>query len=236
VDDAFPVLLTLRVSVEALLIAGPLGIAIAWLQARRRYPLRTVVDALILLPLVLPPSVVGYFLVMGFGQRGVLGGLLDRAFGVRLVFTPAAAVLASLLVALPLVVKTAQPALEAVPRELEDVGRTLGLPPLSLFFRVSLPMAWRGVVAALALGLARAAGEFGATLMFAGDIPGRTNTMPIEIFDAYRAGEDGRAVVYVAILTALSLVVVMLASRMSRGTAFQSGASEGARARGGGTP
>jgi molybdate transport system permease protein len=200
---------------EALLIAGPLGLALAWLQARRRYPLRTLVDAVILLPLVLPPSVVGYVLVVSFGRHGILGALVESVFGVSLVFTSAAAVLASLVVALPLVVKTAQPALEAVPRELEDVGRTLGLGPWELFFRVSVPMAWRGIVAALALGFARAAGEFGATLMFAGDIPGRTNTMPIEIFAAYRAGEDARALGYVLILTGVSVLVVLLAARMT---------------------
>jgi molybdate transport system permease protein len=216
VEDAFPAILTLRVSIEAMLIAGPLGVGIAWLQARRRYPMKRLVDAVVLLPLVLPPSVVGYFLVIGLGRRGFLGMLLDRGLGVRLVFTPTAAVLASFLVAFPLVVKTAQPALESVPRELEDVGRTLGLSPAAVFFRISLPMAWRGIVAAMALGFARAAGEFGATLMFAGDIPGRTNTMPIEIFDAYRSGDDARALVYVAILTGLSVVVVLLASRMSR--------------------
>jgi molybdate transport system permease protein len=168
-----------------------------------------------LLPLVLPPSVVGYYLVVTFGRRGVLGGFLDQALGVRIIFTPVAAVMASALVALPLVVKTAQPVLEGVPRELEDVGKTLGLAPIALFFRVSLPSAWRGVVAALALGFARAAGEFGATLMFAGDIPGRTNTMPIEIFESYRAGDDARALGYVAVLTAVSVVVVVVAARMS---------------------
>jgi molybdate transport system permease protein len=214
-SDVFPALLSLRVSVEALAIAGPLGVALAYWQARSNSSLRRAVDALVLLPLVLPPSVVGYFLVVAFGRRGILGEPLDRALGVRLVFTPAAAVLASALVAVPLVVKTAQPALESVPRELEDVGRTLGLAPFELFARVSLPLAWRGVIAALVLGFARAAGEFGATLMFAGDIPGRTNTMPIEIFEAYRAGQDARALGYVGILTALSVVVVLLATRMS---------------------
>jgi molybdate transport system permease protein len=214
-DDSFPAWLTLRVAVLALAFAGPLGVFLAWLQARHRYPARSVVDALILLPLVLPPSVVGYFLVVSFGHKGVVGGLLDRWFGVSLVFTPTAAVLASAVVALPLIVKTSQPALEAVPRELEDVGRTLGLGPLELFFRVSLPIAWRGIVAALALGFARAAGEFGATLMFAGDIPGRTNTMSIEIFEAYRAGQDERALAYVLLLTILSLVVALLAAHMT---------------------
>jgi molybdate transport system permease protein len=214
-EDSFPAWLTLRVSVEALAIAGPLGIAVAWLQARHRYALRTLIDALIFLPLVLPPSVVGYFLVVAFGRHGIVGALLDRVFGVSLVFSPAAAVLASLIVAFPLVVKIAQPALEAVPRELEDVGRTLGLAPFELFFRVSLPLAWRGIVAALAVGFARAAGEFGATLMFAGDIPGRTNTMPIEIFEAYRAGQDARALAYVVLLTALSFIVAFVAAHMS---------------------
>jgi molybdate transport system permease protein len=194
------------------MIAGPLGIALAWLQARHRYALRTVVDALILLPLVLPPSVVGYFLVTTFGRHGAAGNLISRAFDVSLIFTPTAAVLASTFVALPLVAKTAQPAFEGVPRELEDVASTLGLGPLRLFLCVSVPVAWRGILAGLALGFARAAGEFGATLMFAGDIPGKTNTMPVEIFESYRAGQDARALVYVVILTGVSIFVALLAA------------------------
>jgi molybdate transport system permease protein len=215
VDTAFPVLLSVRVATTAMVIAGPLGIAIAWVQAKHRYPLRRVVDALVLLPLVLPPTVVGYVLVVSFGRRGVFGQVLDRAFGIHLVFTPAAAVLASALVALPIVTKTAQPALEAVPRELENVGRTLGLAPLELLVRVTLPAAWRGVVAGLALGFARAAGEFGATVMFAGDTPGRTNTMPIEIFAASRAGEYERALLYVLLLVFASMAIVTLAALLT---------------------
>jgi molybdate transport system permease protein len=213
-DPAFPILLSLRVALLALALVGPLGIALAFVQARRRYPLRRLVDALVLLPLVLPPSVVGFLLVLIFGRRGLVGGALEAALGVRLVFTPAAAVIASAVVALPILVKTAQPALEAVPPELEEVARTLGLRPLAVFFRVTLPVAWRGVLAATVLGFARALGEFGATLMFAGNIPGRTNTMPIEIFAAYQAGDDRRAALYVAVLTALSLVVVLTAARL----------------------
>lgn len=213
-DPAFPLLLSLRVAALSLAIVGPLGIALAFLQARRRYALRRVVDGLVLLPLVLPPTVVGFLLVLLFGKRGLLGRLLDGAFGLRLVFTPTAAVIASAVVALPILVKTAQPALEAVPPELEEVARTLGLRPIAVFFRVTLPAAWRGVTAALVLGFARALGEFGATLMFAGNIPGRTNTMPIEIFAAYQAGDDRRAALYVAVLTALSLAVVITAARL----------------------
>jgi len=159
--------------------------------------------------------VVGFFLVLLLGRRGPVGSLLNEFLSIRLVFTPAAAVIASSLVALPLIVKTAQPAIEAVPIELEQVGRSLGLHPLELFVRVTMPAAWRGILAALVLGFARAVGEFGATLMFAGNIPGRTNTMPLEIFAAYQAGDDDQAMVYVAVLTIISVVVVVAASRLS---------------------
>ncbi len=213
--DTFPVYLSLRVAVTALLFVAPVGLWLSWMQARKRYALRGVVDALILLPLVLPPSVVGFFLVVLFGRRGFVGPFLEQTFGVRLVFTPAGAVLASAVVALPILVKTAQPAIESVPVELEKVGRTLGLAELPLFFRVTLPAAWRGVTASLVLAFARALGEFGATLMFAGNIPGRTNTMPLETFAAYQAGDDPRAFIYVAILTGMSLVVVVVAARLS---------------------
>jgi molybdate transport system permease protein len=212
-DPIFPVLLSLRIAAIALAVMAPLGIALAFVQARRRYVLRRLVDAVVLLPLVLPPSVVGFFLVVVFGQRGALGRLLD-AVGIRLVFTPTAAVMASAVVALPILVKTAQPAIEAVPVELEAVGRSLGLGPLAVFLRVTLPSAWRGVLAAVVLGFARALGEFGATLMFAGNIPGRTNTMPIEIFAAFQAGDDRRAALYVGVLTGLSVVVVLAAARL----------------------
>lgn len=214
-DEAFPIALSLRIAATSLCIAAPLGVALAWIQARRRYPLRSVVDALVLLPLVLPPSVVGFFLVVIFGRRGPVGRLLEEALDLRLVFSPAGAVLASTIVALPMIVKTAQPALEAVPEEIEKVGRSLGLGPVELFFRVTLPSAWRGVVAALVLGFARGMGEFGATLMFAGNIPGRTNTMPLELFAAYQAGDDARAFLYVAVLTGSSGVVALLAARLA---------------------
>lgn len=213
--EAFPITLSLRIASISLCIAAPLGIGLALLQARRRYPLHALVDAIVLLPLVLPPSVVGFFLVVLFGRRGTLGHWLELAFDLRLVFSPAGAVLASTVVALPMVVKTAQPALEAVPREIEQVGRSLGLGPIPLFFRVTLPSAWRGVVAAMVLGFARGLGEFGATLMFAGNIPGRTNTMPLELFAAYQAGDDARAAVYVAVLTVFSGVVALLAARLA---------------------
>jgi molybdate transport system permease protein len=207
--------LSLRVAALALLFVAPLGVALAWLQAKKPYALRPLVDALILLPLVLPPSVVGFLLVLGLGRRSFFGRWLE-ALGVRVVFSATGAVIASAVVALPILVKTAQPAIEAVPRELEDVAGTLGLSPLPVFFRVTLPCAWRGVAAALVLAFARALGEFGATLMLAGNIPGQTNTMPIETFTAYQSGDDRRALFYVGILSLSSLAIVLVAGRLSR--------------------
>ncbi len=214
-DDLFPVALSLRVSAMALFLVAPAGLLVALLQARARYRMRRLVDALVLLPLVLPPSVLGFLLVVLFGRYGPIGGPLDRWLGLRVIFTPAAAVIASAVVAFPILVKTAQPAFESVPAELEAVARTLGLSPTSVLFRVTLPCAWRGVIAAVVLGFARALGEFGATLMFAGNFPGRTNTMPLEIFTAYQMGELDRAGLYVVLLVTLSFLVVLAASRAS---------------------
>jgi molybdate transport system permease protein len=214
--DWFPVWLSLRTATTAMLVVIPLGIGLALLQARRRYPLRRLVDALILLPLVLPPSVVGFFLVVVLGRRGPVGELLERWLDLRLLFTPAGAAVASAIVALPILVKTAQPALEAVPLDLERIGRSLGLSPLQLIFRVTLRVAWRGVLAGIVLAFARAMGEFGATLMVAGNIPGLTNTMPLEIYAAYERGDDATALGYVLVLTLLSLAVVLGSSWLSR--------------------
>ncbi len=212
--ESFPIILSLRVAVFALLWVTPVGLALALVQARKQYPGRSLVDACLLLPLVLPPSVIGYFLVLVFGRYGVGGRLFEALFGLRFVFTSAGAVLAASVVALPILVKTAQPSLEAVPKSLEDVARSLGLGPWEVMWRVTLPLAWRGLVAAVVLAFVRAMGEFGATLMLAGQIRGRTNTMAIEIFTALQEGDEARAGFYVAILTIISLVVVMLAGRV----------------------
>jgi molybdate transport system permease protein len=214
-SPAFPILLSLEVAFFAMLVATPVGIALAYSQSRRRGAPRALVDGLILLPLVLPPSVTGFLLVVLLGRNGPVGRFLEWAFSLRAVFSPLGAVIASAVVALPLLVKTAQPAFESVPTELKDVARTLGLSPAAVFFRVTLPTAWRGVLAGLILAFARAIGEFGATLMLAGDIPGRTNTMPIEIFAAFQAGDDARSLMYVLVLVGISCAVVILASILS---------------------
>jgi molybdate transport system permease protein len=192
----------------------PAGTAVAWLQARVAHPFRRVVDVLVLLPMVLPPTVVGFVLVLLFGRQGILGAPLESVLGIRLIFTPAAAVLASTIAALPVMVKAAQPAFESIPRELEDVGRSLGLSPVAVFFRVSLPAARRGLIVGVVLAFARAMGEFGATLMFAGNKPGRTNTMPLELFAAYQAGDDARALLYVVVLVVFAIGVAIAAGRL----------------------
>ncbi len=214
IPEVFPIVLSLRVAALALFFVGPVGIALALVQARRRYPGRSLVDAALLLPLVLPPSVLGYFLVLLFGRRGYGGRFFEDLLGLRFVFTPAGAVLASAVVALPILVKTAQPSIEAVPKSLEDVARSLGLGPWEVFWRVTLPLSWRGVVGALVLAFSRAIGEFGATLMLAGHIHGRTNTMSLEIYAALQEGDEARAGFYVAILSLISIAVVMLAGRL----------------------
>ena len=211
--ETFPIVLSLRVAALALLFVAPLGIALAVVQARHRYPGRALVDALVLLPLVLPPSVIGYFLVLVFGRHGLGGRFFESLFGIRFVFTSAGAVLAAAVVAFPIVVKTVQPSLEAVPKSLEDVARSLGLGPWDVLLRVTLPLAYRGILAAIVLAFARAVGEFGATLMLAGHVHGRTNTMSIEIFTALQEGDEKRAGFYVVILTLLTLVVVFGAGR-----------------------
>lgn len=213
---AFPLSLSLRVAALTVLLLLVPGTWLGFVLARRRFRGRALVDALVLLPLVLPPSVTGYLLIVLFGRGGLVGGPLHRATGLSLPFTFAAAVIAATAVALPLYVKTAQAAFTQVASDLEETAYTLGLSPRRTFFAVTLPLARRGLASACVLAFARAAGEFGATLMFAGNIPGRTNTMALELYAAWLSGDDGRALTLVCALSALSLVVVLLANRLGR--------------------
>jgi len=215
-DFGFPLLLSLRVALSDLLVIVPIGLALGYLQARRDYPGRALVDVLIVLPIVLPPSVTGYYLILFLGRKGILGGPLYELSGISIIFTFWAAVIAAVVVSLPLFIKFAQAAFLGVDPDLEAVARTLGAGPTATFFRVTVPVAWRGLVAGAVLCFARALGEFGATLMFAGNIPGKTNTMTIEIWSAYQAGDDARAVALVITLTAASVAVVLAFSRLER--------------------
>lgn len=215
-NDWTPLWLSLRVAGVALLFVGPLGALVGYLQSRARYRLAPLVDAALLLPLVLPPSVTGYYLLVLLGRHGVLGAPLHDWLGVTLVFSFPGAVLAASVVAFPLMAKTAQAAFAGVDAELEEVAYTLGLSRVETFLRVTLPQAQSGLVAAASLAFARAIGEFGATLLFAGAIPGRTATASLEIFASLQSGDDARAGALTAALTGASLLVVLAASRFAR--------------------
>ncbi|MFZ5425776.1 MAG: molybdate ABC transporter permease subunit [Thermodesulfobacteriota bacterium] len=204
-----PLLLTLKVACLATLGALALGVTAAYLAGRRPFPGRPLLDALATMPMVLPPTVLGYYLLVVFGRNGVIGGFLRDVFGVTLLFTWQGAAAASAVVAFPLVYTTARAAFDSVDQSLVNAARTLGAGEPAVFARVSLPLAWRGILAGGMLAFARAMGEFGATLMIAGNIPGKTQTLSLAVYDAVMAGHDGTALMLVAVVTAASLCVLM---------------------------
>ncbi len=203
-------LLTLKVSLLATLFALLLGVLLAWVFARFRFTGRDVLDAILTLPMVLPPTVLGYYLLVLFGRRGALGPWLEEHFGLQLVFTWKGAVVAAAIVAFPLIFKSARAAFEDVEKNMEQAARTLGSRELGIFFRVSLPLAMRGIVAGMLLAFARAMGEFGATLMIAGNLPGRTQTLSMAVYDAVQAGDDVRANTLVLLISAVCVTILAL--------------------------
>ena len=200
----------------ATVIVGALGLALAFLLARREFRGKELLDALLTLPLVLPPTVTGYYLIVLLGRRGIFGSYLYELTGWTVAFTWQAAVIASTVVALPLMFKSARAAIESVEPRYEIAAYTLGKSEWETFWRVTLPLARRGVLAGLVLSFARALGEFGATLMLAGNIPGATQTMPLAIYEAVVAGEDERAFALALLLTLISVAAVYLTNRLSR--------------------
>lgn len=209
-----PLLLTLKVAGFATLAAFLIGVAFAFLLARVRFPGREWADALLTLPLVMPPTVMGYYLIVVFGRKGWIGQWLYETFGVTLMFTWPGAVLASTVVSLPLVFKAARSAFEGVDPNLERAARTLGLSEVGVFFRVSLPLAWRGIMAGTMLAFARAMGEFGATLMVAGNLPGKTQTLSLAVYEAVQAGNDQLAMILVLITSLVCMVILVSSGRI----------------------
>jgi molybdate transport system permease protein len=203
--------LSVQVALLATFVNALLGIPLAYLLARRVFFGKTLVDLLVTLPLVLPPTVTGYYLIVVLGRRGWLGAPLYELTGWTVAFTWYAAVIAATVMALPLLVRTARAAIESVDRDLEKAAYTLGRPEWRTALEVTLPLAGRGILAGLVLAFARALGEFGATLMLAGNIPGRTQTVPLAIYTAVQTGEAADALFLVAALTALSCAVLIAA-------------------------
>ncbi len=214
--DWFPLWLSLRVAVSATVIAGVLGVALAYLLAKGRFPGRGLLESVASLPIVLPPTVLGYYLLVVLGVRSPIGRAYESLFGHTLVFTQKAAVVAASISALPFVLRTARAAIEAVDPRMEQAGRTMGLSEWRVASLITLPLARRGLIAGVALGFARALGDFGVTVMIAGNIPGRTQTLPIAVYDAVQAGNDDRASTLAAILGAIAVVVLVAVNRLSR--------------------
>ena len=209
--------LSLRVAGLATAVDLVLGVALGWLLARRRFPGRDVLDTVCTLPMVLPPTVLGYYLLVLLGSRGGLGGWLQEVFGIHLIFTWQGAVVAAAVVAFPLVFKPARAAFEAVDGHLEQAARVLGVSEWGIFWRVTLPLAWRGILAGVLLAFARALGEFGATLMVAGSIPGKTQTLSIAVYEAVQAGQDDVANRLVVLISVVCVVVLLSAGRLAPG-------------------
>ena len=212
--DWFPLWLSLRVALVSTVAALGAGLWIAHILANREFRGKAAVDAAVTLPLVLPPTVLGYYLLVLLGHRSPLGKLWERIFGSPLVFTWKAAVVAALLYSLPLLVKSSRAALESVDRSCERAARTLGASEWKLFWRVTLPLARRSILAATALAFARSLGEFGATLMIAGNIPGQTQTIAVAIYDAQESGNNTLALTLVLVISAIALAILTLAARL----------------------
>jgi molybdate transport system permease protein len=206
-EDWQVVRFTIWAALVSVILIVPPGLAIAWLLARKDWPGKSLVETLITLPLVIPPVATGLILLHLFGKRGPIGKMLAQ-IGIDVVFTWKAVVLALSIMSFPLLVRSARAAFETVNTRLESVARTLGANPLRVFFRISLPLAKRGIMAGVILAFARALGEFGATIMIAGNIPGQTSTMALEIFHSVQLGNDEHAWRLLAVSALIALAAV----------------------------
>jgi len=213
--DWFPFLLSAQVATLATGINLVVGIAIGWLLARRSFPGRDLLGAIVTIPLVLPPTVLGYCLLIALGRASPIGQALE-ALGVPLVFTWRGAVVAAAVSSLPLMVQSCRAAFEGVDPELEQVARTLGRSEWEVFRTITLPLAWRGILAGMILSFARALGDFGATLMVAGNIPGRTQTLAIAVYDAVQANDLTRAGILVTILSIFGILTLVAVQQLGR--------------------
>jgi len=212
--DWFPLWLSLRVAFLATAIAVAAGVWLAYILANREFRGKEILDAAISLPLVLPPTVLGAYLLVVIGRASPFGRIWEDVFGEPLVFTWKAAVVAALLHSLPLLVKSSRAAFESVDRSYERAARTLGASEWRLFWRVTLPLAQRSILAATALAFARALGDFGVTLMVAGNIPGQTQTVALAIYDAVEGGNTAVARVLVLVVSAVALLILTLAKKL----------------------
>ena len=214
-SDGSILLLTLRVATVSTLVILPIAVGVAWVLARRAGPGRTLAETILSLPLVLPPTAVGLLLLEALRRSGPLGKLLDRA-GIELLFTWKAVVLATAVMSFPLLVRPVRAAFEEVDPRLLAMARSLGSTPLQAFRKVALPLSWRGILAGTLLAFSRALGEFGATILIAGNIPGRTQTLALAIFQRTQIGQDDAALRLVAVTVVLAFVTVWTTEVITR--------------------
>ncbi len=208
-----PLLLTLKVASVATLLAAGFGVACARLLGRRRGMARDAIESLLTLPLVLPPTILGYYLLIVLGRNGAIGSWLQH-FGINLVFTWQGAAIAAAIASFPLTLRASRAAFAEVDPQLENAARTLGCGEWAVFGRVTFPLAWRGLLAGILLAFARAMGEFGATLMIAGSLPGRTQTLSVAIYDAVMAGDDRTANLLVMVSLIAAVIVLIAAAQL----------------------
>ena len=207
---------TTWVAVLSTAIILPPGVALAWLLARRSWRGKTIVETLVALPLVIPPVATGLILLKVLGRRGLVGSWIEQTFGIEIVFSWKAVVVATAVMSFPLLVRTARVAIEAVNPRLEHVARTLGAGPWRVFWTITLPLARRGVIAGAVFAFARALGEFGATIMVAGFIPGKTETLSLSIYHEVQLGRDTQALALLAVSVTLAFAAVWFSEHLSR--------------------
>ncbi|MDE0484455.1 MAG: molybdate ABC transporter permease subunit [Candidatus Poribacteria bacterium] len=208
-------ILSIKVALLSLVVMFPPGLVVGWLLAKRDFAGKSVLNTFVMLPLVLPPVVSGYLLLILLSKHGIIGGFLYNVFNLELVFSPFAVVIAVSIISFPLLVRGIITGMESVPPELENTARTLGASPLKVFWTITLPLASRGIIGGTILGFSKSLGEFGATIMVAGNIPGKTQTMALAIFNAVNLGEDASVYRLVLISTIVAFIAIWLTERIT---------------------
>ena len=209
--------LSLKIALWATVINLVLGVGIGYVLARKAVWGKELIDTILTLPMVMPPTVLGYYLLVLIGKNGFIGQWLERYLGINLIFTWQGAVVAATIVSFPLVFKPARAAFESLDSQLEQAARVLGISNAGVFLRITLPLAWRGILAGVLLAFARSMGEFGATLMVAGSIPGQTQTLSIAVYEAVQAGDDYLANTLVLIISVVCILILLITGKLLSG-------------------
>lgn len=214
--NLFPLFLSLRVALTATLIGILIGLPIAYLLSKSKSKLADFIDTFLTLPVVLPPTVLGYYLLVLLGRNSVIGQFLEEQLGVMIVFTPTGAVIAATVVSTPFLIKSAKSAFSEINTDIIQAAKLLGRTNSNIFFRVQIPLAWRGILSGTILMFARALGDFGTTLMVSGSIPNQTTTMPIAIYDSLQAGNTELTNLLVAIMTFVSIACIFILNQLEK--------------------